>query len=86
MCRPPRIPLNADERTARRSVPATFVGCAQKGVAAVFALTDKTKNGGILVLYYLSHLTHFNRIDNVRGISSLLKGVWDLSHLRCDAY
>ena len=27
MCRPPRIPLNADERTARRSVPATFVGC-----------------------------------------------------------
>ena len=29
MCRPPRIPLNADERTARRSVPATFVGCVQ---------------------------------------------------------
>ncbi len=27
MCRPPRIPLSADERTARRSVPATFVGC-----------------------------------------------------------
>ena len=27
MYRPPRIPLNADERTARRSVPATFVGC-----------------------------------------------------------
>ncbi len=26
MCRPPRIAVNADERTARRSVPATFVG------------------------------------------------------------
>ena len=65
MCRPPRIPLNADERTARRSVPATFVGCVQNGVAAVFAVNDKTKNGGILVLYFLSHLTYFNRIDYV---------------------
>ncbi len=27
MCRTPRIAVNADERTARRSVPATFVGC-----------------------------------------------------------
>ena len=65
MCRPPRIRLNADELTARRSVPATFVGCVQNGVVAVFALTDKTKNGGILVLYFLSHLTYFNRIDYV---------------------
>ena len=65
MCRPPRIPLNADERTARRSVPATFVGCVQNGFVAVFAVNDKTKNGGILVLYFLSHLTYFNRIDYV---------------------
>ena len=27
MCRPPRIPANLEERTARRSLPATFVGC-----------------------------------------------------------
>ena len=28
MCRPPRIPADLEERTARRSVPtATFVGC-----------------------------------------------------------
>ena len=26
MCRPPRIPGNLEERTARRSLPATFVG------------------------------------------------------------
>ena len=26
MCRPPRIPANLEERTARRSLPATFVG------------------------------------------------------------
>ena len=38
MCRPPRIPLNADERTARRSVPATFVGC-------VLLLAAKKHNG-----------------------------------------
>ncbi len=32
MCRPPKIPAYADERTARRSVPATFVGWgSQKG-------------------------------------------------------
>jgi hypothetical protein len=27
MCRPPRIAANREERTARRSVPATFVVC-----------------------------------------------------------
>ncbi len=27
MCRPPRIAGNADERTARRSMPATIAGC-----------------------------------------------------------
>ena len=65
MCRPPRIPLNADELTAWRSVPATFVGCVQNGVVAVFAVNDKSKNGGIFVPYFLSHLTYFNRIDYV---------------------
>jgi hypothetical protein len=29
LCRPPRIPANLEERTARRSLPATFVGGVQ---------------------------------------------------------
>ncbi len=32
MCRLPGIEVNADERTARRSVPATFVGCVSYGI------------------------------------------------------
>ncbi len=29
MCRPPENPANIRKHTARRSVPATFVGCVQ---------------------------------------------------------
>ncbi len=32
MCRPPRPAVNADERTARRSVPATSVGCVVSSI------------------------------------------------------
>ena len=32
MCRPPRIPANAYERTARRSVPTTVVGCVRRAL------------------------------------------------------
>ncbi len=30
MCRPPQNPANIRKHTARRSVPATFVGCVEK--------------------------------------------------------
>ena len=46
-------------------LPLSFVGCVQIGFVAVFAVNDKTKNGGIIVPYFLSHLTYFNRIDYV---------------------
>ena len=44
MCRPTRIPLNADQRTARRSVPATFVGCVMLGFQNVFQEHLQVKN------------------------------------------
>ncbi len=61
MCRPPRIAVNADERTARRSVPATFVGCAW--------LVAPVNTRRALWFRIQSHktdlfLTHFGRIDN----------------------
>jgi hypothetical protein len=37
MCRPPRIPTNLEERTARRNLPATFVGFVLPAIKIVLS-------------------------------------------------
>lgn len=51
MCRPPRISANLEERTARRSGPATLVGCVYQDILHGGHASLPVQNFEFLVLW-----------------------------------
>ena len=63
MCRPPSMPANVQERAARRSVPATFVGCVENGMVTISykeykrkIRTTETMEGKEFVRRFMLHI------------------------------
>ena len=63
MCRPPSMPANVQERAARRSVPATFVGCVENGMVTISykdykrkIRTTETMGGKEFVRRFMLHI------------------------------